>query len=142
MLVFAFEILIFVALAGILALALRVLPRVSNEVFTGSHSFIKAHEVMVFFEQMDITLKSVLEKFLRRVKVVILKLDNFVTKKIGEFSIDRAKEKNMFVFPEEKISPERPEEKKGFDFVTTVPVGGDTEPVALPKKRGKKKVAL
>jgi hypothetical protein len=139
---FIFEIVIFVALAGILAITLRVLPRVSNEVFTGSHSFIKAHEVMVFFEQMDSALKSVLEKFLRRAKVIILKLDNFVTKKIAEFSNDRAKEKNTFVIPEEKISPERPEDAKGFDFVTTVPVAGDDAPMPLPKKRGRKKVAL
>lgn len=139
---FVFEILVFISLAGILAITLRVLPRVSNEVFTGSHSLIKVHEAMVFFEQMDGALKSMLEKFLRKVKVIILKLDNFVTKKIAEFSNDRAKEKSSFVIPEEKISPERPEDVKDFDFITTVSVQGGEEPAPIPKKRGRKKVAL
>lgn len=139
MLAFVFEILVFASLAGILALAMRTLPRISNEVFVGTRSLVRTHELMLFLERMDETLKSVFEKFLRRAKVVILKLDNIVTKKIAQFSEERAKEKLTFIVEEK---PAEKEVTPPYEFVKTVEVEEvNTEP-EKPVKRSRKKVAL
>ena len=110
MFAFVFEIAIFASLAGILFVSLRTLPRVSNEVFTENRSRIRAHEFMLFIERADVVLKVLFEKFLRRLKVIILKFDNFLTKKISDLKKEQPSIKNSFVIEtieeEIKITPE------------------------------------
>lgn len=101
MFAFIFEIIIFVCLAILMVIALRALPRVSNEVFTESRSRVQVHELMIALERVDDVLKILFEKFLRRLKVLIMKLDNIVTKKISKFKNERTKEKVIFMIPSE-----------------------------------------
>jgi hypothetical protein len=111
MFAFIFEIIIFVCLAILMVIALRALPRVSNEVFTESRSRVRVHELMIALERVDDVLKILFEKFLRRLKVLIMKLDNIVTKKISKFKNERTKEKATFLLPSEaeNISSSEPE---------------------------------
>lgn len=116
MFAFIFEIGIFVSFAVLILIALRALPRISNEVFTESHSRVRMHELMIMLERVDDILKVLFEKFLRRLKVLIMKLDNIVTKKISKFKNERTKEKTAFILPAEEapLLPEKefvPEEK-------------------------------
>ncbi len=94
---FIFEIAVFAGLAGVIVLALRALPRVSNEVFLESRSRIRTHELTLMLEHADEVLKVWFEKFLRRLKVFILRADNVVTEKIAKVTDDRTKEKTSFV---------------------------------------------
>jgi hypothetical protein len=142
MFAFILEIAIFACLAGILALALRALPRISNEVFTGSHSFIKTHELTLFVERLDESLKAVFEKFLRRIKVIILKLDNIVTKKITKFQNDRSKERISYGMEAPALEAPEVPPAPTYDFVKSVPVEETAPAEEKPKKRGRKKVAL
>lgn len=103
---FIFEIMVFAGLAGGIALALRALPRVSNEVFAESRSRMRTHELMLFLERADDVLKAHFEKFLRKMKIVILKADNAVTEKIAKVTDTRTKEKTSFVVPQ--AEPEKP----------------------------------
>jgi hypothetical protein len=89
-------------LSAILLIGLRTLPRVSNEVFEGSHSRVKTHELMLILEKVDEVFKVFFEKFLRRLKVFILKLDNVVTRKINKYKNERLRERNSFVLEKEE----------------------------------------
>lgn len=142
MFAFIFEIIIFVCLAVLMVIALRALPRVSNEVFTESRSRVRVHELMIALERVDDVLKILFEKFLRRLKVLIMKLDNIVTKKISKFKNERTKEKATFMLSSEgedgnSFASEKKKEKPMM-VVDTL----DSEEIKKPKRGRRRKVQL
>lgn len=142
MFAFIFEIIIFVCLAVLMVIALRALPRVSNEVFTESRSRVRVHELMIALERVDDVLKILFEKFLRRLKVLIMKLDNIVTKKISKFKNERTKEKATFMLSSEGEDGNSfaSEEKKEKPMMVVDTL--DSEEIKKPKRGRRRKVQL
>lgn len=96
------------SLGAVLYIAARVLPRVDEaEVDT-----VVPHTVVVrltsYFERFDEWFAFISEKFLRRLRVILLKLDNVVTAKLGQFK----KESNPMPQGIPDISKHEEEEKK------------------------------
>lgn len=159
MLTFVFEIAVFVGLAGIIILVLRVLPKISNEVFEPNLSKFRTHELTLMVEKADVVLKAWFEKFLRRLKVFLLKADNAVTEKIEKVADDRIiREKTAFipeVMKEEGVAiteeggliyNSEKEDKNSSEEqarLVSISAGENDEPpmeiVATSKKRGRKK---
>lgn len=132
MLPFIFEIAVFAGLAGVIVIALRALPRVSDEVFAESRSRIRTHELTLLLESADEMLKANFEKFLRKMKIVILKADNAVTEKIAKVTDNRTKEKTSFVIPQAKEEKELPKftitEEGRSNHVSTDSTGDSSNP--------------
>ncbi len=141
---FISEIAVFVGLSGVVFLALRALPRVPDEAFTESRSRIRTHEFLLLLEKTDDILKSAFEKLLRRLKILILKMDNMVTKKIGKVTDDRTKEKTSFVIPNLPVEAGGGEEMREEVAVMITEEGKVVEetPEILEEPKRKKKVSL
>lgn len=98
---FILEILIFVSLSGMLYLMARALPRVNDEVFQRPTE-IKTRKFSIFLEKLDQWLKSLLERWLRRLRVVVLKFDNIISQKLNSFKKEESKTNGLVI--EQKIS--------------------------------------
>lgn len=87
------------ALGVILYLTARALPRV-NDVDTTPVKEPELHWLTPVLEKADEKLKRFLERLFRRLKVVILKLDNFVSGKLNKFKKEEQKEISLPVSSE------------------------------------------
>lgn len=125
-----------------MVIALRALPRVSNEVFAESRSRVRVHELMIALERVDDVLKILFEKFLRRLKVLIMKLDNVVTKKISKFKNERTKEKATFMLSSEEENINSPEPEKKEEKPMMVDGALHSEEIKKPKRGRRRKVQL
>ena len=94
------QFVIVVALGTILYIFARALPRVSD-IDTSIEKRSSFHWVLERLEVIDEKLISALEKFIRRIRVVVLRADNSLTKKLSRFKRDNEKEKG---FPTEHES--------------------------------------
>lgn len=83
-----------VSLAVILYLIAKTLPRVDDKEISAT-PIIKDQWITGYLEKIDEWIKIFMEKTLRRAKVLILKLDNIVTKKINHFKKEPAKETKL-----------------------------------------------
>jgi len=95
MIKFILEILIFLSLGAAVYLVARSLPRINDEDFqkpAGS----RASWLMPYLEKADELLKVYLERFLRRLKVFVMRLDNWVSQKLANFKKE-GKEANFSI---------------------------------------------
>lgn len=88
---FFVEILMFVSLGAALYVIARALPRISSREPESLPS-LATHWTTRYIEKADEWWKVRTEKFLRRVKIVILRIDNSVTKRLAKAKKERAKE--------------------------------------------------
>jgi tRNA U34 5-carboxymethylaminomethyl modifying GTPase MnmE/TrmE len=84
---FILEIIIFLLLSFIVYLISLTLPRISEEELEAIRK-IRREKMIVFIEKSDLILKSFLEKFLRKVKIWLLSLNNFIEEKLSKFKKD------------------------------------------------------
>jgi len=77
--------ILMVSLAAILYIFARVLPRIDDTDIEEISSRISFHRVVGYLEVIDEWFASLSQKFLRRVRVIILKLDNVVGEKLSHF---------------------------------------------------------
>ncbi len=82
----------------------RALPRI-DESEIEDKKLVKSHWIFYFLEKIDIRTKAYLEKFLRKIGVVLLKLENKVQKKLSKFKKESAPKKS-FPSSEDLNSPD------------------------------------
>ena len=102
---FILQIIIMLSLGVVLYLISRALPRINDEEVKKTSSG-EPHWFMLYLEKTDVWLKAVSEKSLRRARVWILKLDNFVGQMLNRFKKEAPKETG---FPIEKAVSENKE---------------------------------
>lgn len=73
-----------VALGVILYLVARSLPRVGEETPTVKKNFFERWAASEIPEKVDYFINGFLEKFLRKSKVYLLRIDNFLTKRLNK----------------------------------------------------------
>ncbi len=85
---FILQIFIMVSLGTVIFLVARVLPRIS-ETAPVSAPRAKANLLSSFpFEKIDVAVNAFLEKMLRKIKLILMKLDNTVSKLLKKFKKD------------------------------------------------------
>ena len=89
---FIAQTLIMAALAVILYLMAKALPRISDE---PENSWSEKSRAMFYVEKTDVLFKAFLEKTLRQIRVWILKFDNFISQKINRFKKEAPKEAKL-----------------------------------------------
>lgn len=75
----------FLSLAGLILLVARAIPRVEEDQVK-KRSILDKLAASELPEKLDVVLGSTIFKLLRKFKVVILRMDNFVNKEIKHFS--------------------------------------------------------
>lgn len=105
MFTFLLQITMVVCLGLIVYLLGRVVPRISDTDIEKAKEQSLFHWLVGYFEHVDVWLKSLFEKFLRRFHVMILKIDNVVTKKLGRFRKDADKQTGFVI--DSKLESER-----------------------------------
>ena len=80
------------SLGTILYLLARALPRVNDQEIKEKSASSQPHWFNTYLEKADEWLKAYLEKFLRRIRVWILKLDNFVAHRLNRFKKETPRE--------------------------------------------------
>lgn len=102
MFTFLLQITMVVCLGFIVYLFGRVVPRISDTDVVKAREQSLFHWLVGYLEQVDEWLLGLFEKFLRRFHVVILKVDNVVTKKLGRFRRDADKQTGFAVEPKKE----------------------------------------
>lgn len=106
MFTFLLQITMVVCLGFIVYLFGRVVPRISDTDVAKAREQSLFHWLVGYLEQIDEWLLDLFEKFLRRFHVIILKVDNVVTKKLGRFRRDADKQTGFAVEPKKEESGE------------------------------------
>lgn len=106
---FILEIIMVASLGVVLYLFARALPRVDDVLVSPEDKKLRTHWLTVYLEKADEWLKVVFEKFLRRVKVLLLKLDNIVSKRLNKFKKEPQKEMKL---PSDEVIEKKEEEKR------------------------------
>lgn len=106
---FILEIIMVASLGVVLYLFARALPRVDDVLVSPGDKKLRTHWLTVYLEKADEWLKVVFEKFLRRVKVLLLKLDNIVSKRLNKFKKEPQKEMKL---PSDEVIEKKEEEKR------------------------------
>ncbi len=101
----------FLSLAGVILLVARALPRVEEDQVK-KHSILDKIAASEIPEKLDAVLGNTMFKLLRKFKVVILRLDNFVNKEIKHFS------KNVAEKPSQDFKGMVAEEKDETDLLS------------------------
>ncbi len=109
MLTFLLQITMVVSLGFIVYLFGRVVPRVSDVDIAKAREQSLFHWLVGYLEKVDDWLLSLFEKALRRIRVIILMLDNVISEKLGRFKKESERQKG-FALPKEE-SKETKEEK-------------------------------
>ncbi len=81
------------SLGVILYIFIRGLPRVSDE--TELPKEPKISGLYLFLEEIDKKINLILERFFRRLKIIILKLDNFLSQKLDKFKKEEIEETSL-----------------------------------------------
>ncbi len=80
---FILQIFIMVSLGTVIFLAARALPRISETVNT---SKTKTNRLSSFpFEKIDAAINAFSEKTLRKIKLILMKTDNMVSRQLNKF---------------------------------------------------------
>ncbi len=101
-----FQIALILSCGVIVYLFVKKMPRVGEEVF-GNELTKKIRLPKIKLEKVDKTVNLILEKVLRRLKLLLMKLDNATTgflnrvKESGEFTRKRLPKKSLFDKTEE-----------------------------------------
>lgn len=108
---FFLEIVIVCVFGIIVYLFARALPRIDDTHITPEEKKLKGDTLSLYLEKIDEWLTIIFEKFLRRAKVWVLKLDNLVNEQLNKFKKE----------PQKKIQfTEKNEDEKNGD-------GGDKD---------------
>lgn len=84
---FILQIIVFASLGSIIYLLARAVPRVTDEAApTRPANFFDKLMAKLPMEKIDQDINSFLAKFLRKSKVIILKIDNFINHRLGKLS--------------------------------------------------------
>ncbi len=82
---FLLQIFIMVSFGTVIFLAARVLPRIS-ETETVNAPKAKSNRFSSFpFEKIDAAVNAFIEKTLRKIKLILMKTDNMVSRQLGKF---------------------------------------------------------
>lgn len=92
--------ILMVALGVILYLAVRTLPRLEEEPGGESKSLIERWVASELPEKIDVALNSFTEKFLRKVKVLLLKVDNALSGHLKRIKPENSKPASAIDFKE------------------------------------------
>ncbi|PIP29902.1 hypothetical protein COX26_01680 [Candidatus Jorgensenbacteria bacterium CG23_combo_of_CG06-09_8_20_14_all_54_14] len=98
---FLLEMLMVVSIGVVLYLLARALPRVSDVDTSPTPDTPAPNWLMDRLEKMDEEILSVAEKFLRRLRVALLKLDNTMTGKLKRFKKEVSTETSFSLEGEE-----------------------------------------
>ncbi len=90
MLNFILNTIVLLSLGIIIYLFARALPRVNDA--DGEVKPLRPHWLTVYLEKTDVWLDARSEKILRRLKIWVLKLDNWVSQKLNKFKKAEPKE--------------------------------------------------
>jgi hypothetical protein len=80
---FIFDLVIVLCIGAMLYLVARVLPRINEE--KEEVLGFKTPKMLVYLEKADERFKRSKEKFLRKLRVIVLKLDNYLSNKLSKF---------------------------------------------------------
>ena len=92
---FLLEIIIVCGFGVVLYLFARALPRIEEGTGESREKRSKSDALSVYLEKIDEWIGAVMEKFLRRAKIWVLKLDNFVSVRLNRFKNEPLKEKGF-----------------------------------------------
>ncbi len=105
---FILEILIFLGLGGVVYALARALPRINDQDFQ-HHKNNRISWLVPYLEKADELLQIYLERFLRRLKVLVMRLDNWVSQRLVSFKKE-TKESNFSI---ESLNGSNDEKKIG-----------------------------
>jgi hypothetical protein len=105
---FILEIIIVCSLGVIVYLFARALPRVDDVDGSDESLKMKGDALSPYLEKIDGWISAVFEKFLRRAKVWVLKLDNLVSTELNKFKREPQKEVGFNDGEAKKPSEEEP----------------------------------
>ena len=88
---FILEMVIMVALGGALYIVARVLPRI-DDMDTTPQNPLAPSWLILYFERADTWLVSFFEKLLHRLRIMLLRLDNNMLKRIHKIKKEALKE--------------------------------------------------
>lgn len=85
------------SLAVMVYLIARAVPKIDENVVLArsKNSFFDNLVHKLPLEKIDLISSNLLEKLLRRVKIIILKIDNVLTKKLGNFKSVNSKQEDL-----------------------------------------------
>lgn len=89
---FILQTVIFLALGAMVYLLAVALPRVGED---EDNAPGRTSRLMTYIERADEAFQGFWEKTLRRVRVWLLRFDNLITKRLGRFKKDAAKETKL-----------------------------------------------
>jgi hypothetical protein len=94
---FILQLVVMVSLAVIIYLVARTIPRIDENAVLGERKrhFFDDFVSKLPLEKVDSIFSNLLEKMLRRSKIVIMKIDNILTRKISSFKPLVSKEKDL-----------------------------------------------
>lgn len=100
---FVLNIVLFAAIGAAIYLFARTLPRIDDAKLEPGKDDVLAGYLTSSVEKVDGHLKNVFEKSLRRVRLVVLKLDNKIGNKLGNLKKDEEKEGEFIFEVKEKV---------------------------------------
>jgi hypothetical protein len=79
---------LFISLGGIIYIILKTLPKIEEENSNEKIGFLEKFIISELPHKIDSAFNFYLSKILRRFKILILKLDNYLTEKLKKFNIN------------------------------------------------------
>ena len=111
---FVLQTLIMLSLGTTIYLMVRALPRVSEEGLPDfSRDYFGKLLKRLPLEKADAWVSAVLEKFLRKTKIVILKIDNLLTKHLASLRSASSDRSSIFSFKGESLFEQKPDASGG-----------------------------
>lgn len=94
---FILHFLIMVSLAAIIYLIARTIPRIDENVVSGQSEkyFMEKFFSRLPLEKIDFMFDNLLEKTLRKFKIVVMRIDNVLTRKLSNFKPTILNEKDL-----------------------------------------------
>ena len=106
---FFIDLVIVIALGAMLYLVARTLPRISDESSGGPD--LKTSKTLMYLERADQRFKKSREKFFRKFRLILMKLDNHLSNRLTSFKKESDKNGGLkFDLGEEKEEVEKEED--------------------------------
>lgn len=103
-----------IAVGVMVYLIVRTLPRISDEETAPAKGVLERWLASEFPERLDAAMNGFLLKFLRRAKVVVMKIDNFLNKELNRVKLEdqaaTAQKPDLSELRQRTTSEELPEE--------------------------------
>lgn len=107
MITFILQIIAICALGFIVYMIGRVIPRIHESDIEKAKEVSVFHWLVGYLERVDNWLLIIFEKFLRKLRVNIMKLDNVVSKRLTKFKKDQTKESITSIGQKESVKIEK-----------------------------------